>query len=253
MNTHEIKLSSNTLIKCVKHYDHLLSIFNDGILPRWNLEDFSFLSDSNKDSLRMGFPMVCFSDIPLSKLKDHYEEYGEYAIGLTKEWGMKNGINPVMYLSSKDSLVNKYYIKMINSIFSKSGTHPLEYKKFERINLIKGLRYLKPYQGSQNGKDRLFYDEKEWRYMPDTENESEIFCPESLFDNSNRLISEKKNKVLKKYALNFELEDIKYVILPNDLEVEKFYTYLKSDRKYKANYVKIIRKIITAEEIKVDF
>lgn len=52
------------------------------------------------------YPMVSFCDIPLSLAKDQIERYGSYAIGMTKEWGMKNNLNPVVYIE-KNSLLAK--------------------------------------------------------------------------------------------------------------------------------------------------
>ncbi len=52
------------------------------------------------------YPMVSFCDIPLSLAKDQIERYGSYAIGMTKEWGIKNNLNPVVYIE-KDSLLAK--------------------------------------------------------------------------------------------------------------------------------------------------
>ena len=41
--------------------------------------------------------VVCFCDIPFSLISDHINQYGEYCIGLKKDWGMKNGITPILF------------------------------------------------------------------------------------------------------------------------------------------------------------
>jgi hypothetical protein len=46
------------------------------------------------------FPMISFCDIPLALAKDQISKYGSYAIGLSKEWGISNQLNPVIYLES---------------------------------------------------------------------------------------------------------------------------------------------------------
>ena len=50
--------------------------------------------------------MVSFCDIPLSLAKDHIKTYGSYGIGMMKEWGIKNNLNPVVYIE-RDSLLAK--------------------------------------------------------------------------------------------------------------------------------------------------
>jgi DNA-binding transcriptional regulator GbsR (MarR family) len=48
--------------------------------------------------------MVSFCDIPLSLAKDHINKYGSYAIGMSKEWGVRNNLNPVVYIENKSLL-----------------------------------------------------------------------------------------------------------------------------------------------------
>ncbi len=61
-------------------------------------------------SLHVHVPMVCFCDIPLTLVKKHTEIYcyngGEkvYALGMTKEWSIENGLNPLIYLNQESHL-----------------------------------------------------------------------------------------------------------------------------------------------------
>ena len=48
--------------------------------------------------------MVCFCDIPLSRTEEHVKFYGEYGIGLAKEWAERNNVTPILYVSSTNHL-----------------------------------------------------------------------------------------------------------------------------------------------------
>lgn len=41
---------------------------------------------------------VCLCDLPLSLTKDHRKQYGQFALGFSKEWGMGSGASPVRYV-----------------------------------------------------------------------------------------------------------------------------------------------------------
>ncbi|MBK9465826.1 MAG: hypothetical protein IPN56_13800 [Chitinophagaceae bacterium] len=56
--------------------------------------------------------MVSFSDLRLSELKDNIGTYGKFGIGMTKEWAINKGLNPVMY-ASKESLFTEKFISGI--------------------------------------------------------------------------------------------------------------------------------------------
>ena len=60
--------------------------------------------------------MVSFSDLRLSELKDNIGTYGKFGIGLTKDWSVQNGLNPVMYASHK-SLFTENFIKATEDFF----------------------------------------------------------------------------------------------------------------------------------------
>ncbi len=49
--------------------------------------------------------MVCFCDIPLSRISDHVNFYGQYGLGMTREWATANGLNPILYLAGENSIM----------------------------------------------------------------------------------------------------------------------------------------------------
>lgn len=86
-------ISSETLFHFTgreKGKETLLSILENGFYPRYCIENLSSYNE-NTESQYPAFPMVCFCDIPLTRIKTHTKHYGEYAIGLKKlgEWKKK--------------------------------------------------------------------------------------------------------------------------------------------------------------------
>jgi len=113
MTNHTI--SANTLFHFTKSIDNLRNILTHTFSPRYCLEHIDNIS---KEAIDLAIPMVCFCDIPLSQIKDHVNTYGEYAIGLSKEWAMSNGISPVFYLhygSLTNEMINKLFKAFLQS------------------------------------------------------------------------------------------------------------------------------------------
>ena len=182
----DINISANTLFHFTTDRQSLLSILTNGIYVRYSLENYESLTSDNAEIV---FPMTSFCDIPLSQVKRHTSTYGQYAIGLTKSWGMRNKINPVIYTYPKSSttdilnelvadLENFFDIKdeekpKIKPSLKKSGegfkidfsellNDPTFKFKSEVSNKIEKLqyklghfiKYIKPYEGKfyRNGK-----------------------------------------------------------------------------------------------------
>ena len=97
-----MQVTSDTLFHFTTSLKNLKDILSKKFLLTYCHEKY-LLDYETHDSY---YPMVTFCDIPLSLAKDHIEKYGSYAIGMTKEWGIKNNLNPVVYIE-KDSLLAK--------------------------------------------------------------------------------------------------------------------------------------------------
>src|SRR4030042_2244627 len=104
-------ISSDTLFHFTSK-DNLLGILENEFYPRISLEHYQV---NETTSFKIGIPMVCFCDIPLSMTYSHMTDYGKYGIGMSKEWAKRNKLNPVLYLH-KGSQATQLIDNVLNSI-----------------------------------------------------------------------------------------------------------------------------------------
>ena len=95
-------ISANTLFHFTRDIDTLLSILRSKFYPRLSLEQRIM----SKLDMRLAIPMVCFCDIPLSQITEHTLKYGEYAIGIKKDWAIKQGVSPILYVHDNSLILN---------------------------------------------------------------------------------------------------------------------------------------------------
>ena len=93
---------SRTLFHFTKDLDVLKSILKHGFFPKYSLEDIAWFVAQEIDAV--AFPVVSFCDIPLSRITDHVKFYGQYGIGMKRQWGITNGFNPIVYVSETSDL-----------------------------------------------------------------------------------------------------------------------------------------------------
>ncbi|WP_298137042.1 abortive infection system antitoxin AbiGi family protein [Flavobacterium sp.] len=246
----ETNISAHTLFHFTYNKNSLLSILKNGLYVRYSLENFESLIN---DKAEIVFPMTCFCDIPLSHVRRHTNTYGKYAIGLSKSWGMKNQINPIIYTypnSATTTILNEIFEnienffdineielekikinKSLETLYWKFNDRENEFsKRVESLNskLSHFIRYIKPYEGKfyRNG-DYLenpirFYDEREWRFTPSRE----FLFSKEMKDSykSEYFIDPKKRRALniklaKHIKLEFEPNDVKFIIVERDNEI----------------------------------
>ncbi|HFD1835109.1 TPA: abortive infection system antitoxin AbiGi family protein [Clostridium perfringens] len=255
-------LSANTLFHFTNNIDNIINILTNEFSPRYCMESFEFLGGCD---LEIAIPMVCFCDIPLSQIKNHIENYGGYAIGLSKEWGGSKGINPVAY-SIKNSLSTKAISNVINIINRECED---EQKKNDIDNaydfMCNFVFYMKPYEGNSwnkekfDGKYTRFYDEREWRYIPDIDvikkyNIDWFLEKEEFLDYKGR--REYNNKISEIIKLSFEPDDIKYIIVNSEDEILDLFRAIDNIKgdKYSLNRINILKtRIISKDQILNDF
>jgi hypothetical protein len=130
-------------------------------------------------------PMISFCDIPLHLVSNHINQYGKYGIGLSREWAIKNKLNPVFYYQTKsllfrefDSMMGIQYKDFMELREMKTQTEQEIHIASVRTVFMKSryiLQHYKPWFGYdfKMKKKRYFYDEREWRYVPVAKNRFE--------------------------------------------------------------------------------
>ncbi|MBN8707238.1 MAG: hypothetical protein J0L62_15305 [Bacteroidetes bacterium] len=233
-------LSSNSLFHFTNSFDNLTSIIENGLFPRYVIEDYAALDSAIP---RLAIPMICFCDIPLTHSLDHIGEYGKYGIGLSKEWALTKDLNPVTYLTTNAELRGIYDRLFIESNESNGFTNI--------TNEI--IKYIKPYRGqsTKNNKQKIFYDEKEWRFIY-RNSDLKNFKPILIEPEFGQIKDHNTN--IESYALTPNSSDVKYLIVNRRDEVYKLCDFIFESTPFKKQEkYKLMSCIISIEDIKEDF
>jgi Putative abortive phage resistance protein AbiGi, antitoxin len=251
-------VSANTLFHFTKRPEKLLSILHNSFVPNYRLEDLSsVLPDGPIYDVYV--PMVCFCDIPLSQIKDHLTYYGDYGIGLKKSWGIRKGISPVVYVAPDSRTA-----QLMRAVVKEAGRDSFKGSPI-RQDLVDFCKYIKAYQGKelprdiqpQKGRskkiDRIYYDEREWRYSP-----SNFRAYAAAFGNDQEVPHQ--NKLMQaQERLSFQSSDVKYIIVAKGNEISSTIRDIEnlrkraSPRRLSENAVRLLAsRVISAEQIKSD-
>ena len=256
------RLSPDSLFHFTPSLNNLLGILDKTFYPRYCYENFELYRHMTKfiewvQIIDAALPMVCFCDIPLSQLMSHIEIYGKYGLGMSKEWGIREGLNPVVYFNK-----NSHLVKNINALkdspFMKGDSNAQAYRGI--------THYLKPYEGTlyrggRSVKENVrFYDEHEWRYVPDSNilitNDIKTSIPLNLYQSHVWLTNENRKLETDRTKLSFNANDIKYIIINEEDQINNMVKELrniKGDRYDNDTIDRLISRIITVKQIENDF
>lgn len=246
---------SKSIFHYTKKFEYVCDILERGFIPSFCEEELC----TKSNCFKFHVPCVCFCDIPLTRAKDHKKKYGEFAIGVKKDWARKNDINPITYLNSESGIADSILsvIKAHKSYINKQTGRK---KKQETYNRIRTLSHFKNYKGdvpNHGLKDVEFYEEKEWRYVPTTlDGTGDKCCKFHEESEWKRIKSKYTSKPhLPGCAISVSLTDITHIIVPNKDQKHKFINCLKANDKIfksKRAFYDLLTKIITYKEIQDD-
>ena len=232
---------AESLFHFTRSLDFLKSIIKNGIYPRYCLET-SWSKYGKEDYY--AFLISCFCDIPLSRITEHTNFYGQYGLGLTKDWGVKNGLNPVIYFPENGSI-----LKLANYLMelTHNNKHKLNDKEY-KTNITNLLKLMKPINGKveATGIIKDFYQENEWRYAP----EIDFGIAKSQFS----LTSEAENEKAEIYKLEITSNDIKYIFVKDDADIPAISDFIDIEMSHLPHAdIKILQsRIISLETIRSD-
>lgn len=270
--------SSNSLFHFTSRTS-LVNILENNFIPQWGFEDLRcVIPDQNSyldpEGYIYSFPKVCFCDIPLSRVGKHMGIYGKFCLGLTKDWGRRNGLNPVLYVHAGSMLAQDIF--RTNEVLARESLkiddqghqtyeewedamrqHSLYWEGSTTINY-----FIKPYRGDfihagEEYSDVRFYDEREWRFVPRCEEPGKVFMVfKSHYD---AMSLEQRNEITTDVPkLMFELDDIRYIIVEKDEDILSMYhdvLRIKSENKnYTTEQLQLLTtRIVSSERICEDF
>ncbi len=238
-------LSANTLFHFTKTKECLIDILEYNFSVRYCVENFHYAKE------KVAVPMVCFCDIPLAQISNHVDEFGSYALGLNKDWAIRNNISPVIYTlenTNLDSCIKEIYTKFHDVMGGQNGIYSEGTDIFFRLSSL-----IKEYEGVslKTRRDKKFYDEREWRYILPKNSMCEhpfLFGPEiDNIDAYNDSID---------FQLKFTPDDISYIIVKNEYELSETAKSIREikGRNFTSQQVDLLTtRIISMERIKEDF
>ena len=204
-------------------------------------------------SIQFAVPMVSFCDIKLSDIQHHIASYGKYGIGMSKEWAVRSGLNPVMYISKKSDIAVDLIAEVKRSSSSMGESKGLASRRIATKSLMHVLRYVKNYQGDNQRadgsttRDYRFANEREWRYVPPMNSTAQPLL--SVDDVSTSKKKAAWNAKISTFKLSFEPRDIKYIIIPSDNSSERQLVIDEINKIYGAAAQHMASRILSVDQI----
>lgn len=271
---------TSSLFHFTKDPGVLLRILETGLIPNCCQEDLSYFDRT----VNVGVPMISFCDIPLTRTSMFKARYGDYVIGLSKEWALRKQINPILYVNDERILVSlgffrAYYRTLDEEVKERGGSETsISFNLFSPKSLdgIKAfvnrnnakdavyslMGYMKRYiSKGPNGSDQSNYIENEWRYVVTGEGIDWKWSLEEYMAWRGKGDKPEPSDALKAKKLTFNVEDITHIIVKTESEVHYFVDAILAMKNIGGLDVMLVddarklllTKIISQEKIEKDF
>lgn len=232
---------SSILLHHTRKYEDLLSILTNGLKVCYSKEHFT-------TDFYAAIPMICFCDMPISRLSEHIDSYGSYAIGFNKRRLMQkytHFLNPVNYLISEKQMKIAEMIrkKALENVQKDKDSHPASSLEELDKSIVSYndasylIGFMKPYGNFR--KEKEYYRECEWRFLlAENVKFKTGECYNWIWE------EEEYNKWHKEYIesgrilesnlpiMTFDIDDIDVIILKSTTERYPFINYVMDLTKF---------------------
>ena len=169
--------------------------------------------------------------------------YGNFGVGFTKEWGLKNQLNPIIYTTSDGRIQNlmKFLFSCERTEENKEDFNFYTYSLWAHIKPIVGKMII-----SGEVVEKEFYQENEWRYVPPVDT---LMLADKYEDGK-----EKANTIVSEYALKFVPSDIRYLFVKSDSDIPALVDFINTELgHFPHNDLKILTsRIVSLQTLHVD-
>lgn len=217
------KIDEPRLYHCTV-FESLCKILNTSYFRcSYCLEQSNFMDEYSEGA----YAMVCFADLQSKELGQHMRNFNSDSyIMMKKDWALRNIVSPVQY----------YFRDTIPAITMKVWVEYLlkqqnEWENGSLGNLLNNatnmmFAYMKQYKGSYfnrktrtfSNEERLFYLEREWRYVPLVENGEAYYLTKEEYLNENVIKAKTAELVERGCTLKFSLEDVIEIGIPKGMK-----------------------------------
>jgi hypothetical protein len=240
---------SNTLFHFTKSLNILQKVLEEGFWPRYCQEDMAWFSLPDLEYI--SYPTVCFCDIPLSRIDEHVGFYGNFGLGMSREWAERNHLNPVLYLAGSNQLSTE-----LRELATHANKLAEGDQKACRVTMRYIYSHVKPMSGTMviggNLIQKAFYQESEWRFVPKHSKIKEYLRKDAHADIA---LLEEANALSKEHCLlKFTPADVKYIFVQSDADIPLMVDYIHARLdQYPAAALKIlISRIVSLQSLQDD-
>ena len=292
--------SANTLFHFMKEFGYLKTILSKrAIVPRYCIEtmDYLHIRNGEVDIQDVAVLQKCFCDIPLHKLADtfsvigtgeayasltseeqfrlqhrntHFDFYGGFAVGFSKNWSERKKLQPIHYLNT-ESAYSGHFERLLPIALSAEDL-PDVYVD----DILYRLAFIKPLRGIMQrnfdhgeGKSvkvdiyKNFHDECEWRFVPEhtiteTFNLSNVIANPKIVNNGGLIWEMNKSLEEERYRplwLDFDYDEIRYLIVPDNnyrIALINAIYEIPEDRFSKAIDIDLQKKVLISKILVLD-